>query len=125
MAMKTMTIAEFHAALRAQDLPRERLLFKCPICGTLQSIQNFLDAGVPADQVERYLGFSCIGRWKAAGPHKKGEAAGRGCDWTLGGLLQLHELEVVSDDGRRHPHFEPATPEEVKLHMAQAEAEAG
>ncbi len=40
--------------------------------------------------------FSCIGRW----------VKDRGCDWTLGGLLQIHNTEVVTDDGDTVPVFD-------------------
>ena len=32
----------------------------------------------------------------------------QGCDWTLGGLLQIHEIEIETDDGERHVHFDLA-----------------
>lgn len=100
--MKTMTLDEFHAALKAQGTERiEDVTFKCPMCGTLQSAQDLIDAGAGTDldDVERYLAFSCVGRWPSD----------KGCDWTLGGLFKLHELEVVTPDGKHHPRFEPAT----------------
>jgi hypothetical protein len=85
-----------------------------------QSIQSGVDliaagAGEDFDAVERFLGFSCVGRWTNAGPYyEKGSA--HGCDWTLGGLFQIHELEVVTPDGARHPRFMPVSPEEAKAH---------
>ena len=44
--------------------------FVCPKCGTVQSGQDFFDAGVPIEDIERQLGYSCIGRFN---PNK-------GCD---------------------------------------------
>lgn len=122
--MKTvteMTLTEFHAAVKAQAVPRDHLAFKCPICGTVQSAVDLIKAGAGTnfDDIEKYIGFSCVGRWTAAGPAKKDTTPGHGCDWTLGGLFQLHTLVVVTDDEKRHPHFEPATPEEAQRHMTE------
>ncbi len=114
--MRTVTIPEFHQELKAQPVTaREDLAFTCPICGTVQSARSLIAAGAGADMdaVEKYLGFSCVGRWTDAGPHKPKSPAGNGCDWTLGGLFSLHKLEVVTDDGRHQPSFEPATPEQA------------
>ncbi len=71
--MKTMTIAEFQAVLREQGVSRRAdVAFVCPICKTPQSMQSLINAGVgkTEDEVERYIGFSCIGRFTGAGPHK-------------------------------------------------------
>lgn len=98
--MKTMTLEEFHAALKDQGTDRiEDVTFRCPKCQTLQSAQDLIDsgAGKNIDEVEKYLAFSCVGRWSIK----------KGCDWTLGGLFKIHELEVVTPDGKRHPRFEP------------------
>lgn len=118
--MKTLSLEEFHAELRAQGVPRQHLAFKCPVCGTVQSMADLISAGAGADEdeVEKFVGFSCVGRWTNAGPWKQGEAPGRGCDWSLGGLFRLHEVEVVTPDGVRHPRFQPATSEEAVSHMA-------
>lgn len=98
--MKTATLEEFHAALKAQGKDRiEDVTFKCPKCGTLQSAQDLIDAGAGADMeaVEKYLAFSCVGRW----------SEDKGCNWTLGGLFKIHQYEVVTPDGETHPRFEP------------------
>ena len=113
---KTMTLDEFHAALKAQGVPREHLAAKCPMCHTVQSIADLQRAGADPDLS---FGFSCVGRFTGAGPKRKNEAPGRGCDWTLGGLFPIHTLEVVTEDGKHHPHFALATPEEAQAHMAQ------
>lgn len=98
--MQIMTLEEFQAAIKNQGKDRvEDVTFKCPRCGTLQSAQDLIDAGVGSnlDEVEKYLAFSCVGRW----------SKDKGCDWTLGGLFKLHELEVITPDGERHPRFIP------------------
>lgn len=100
--MKTMTHAEW--LKKAEELfgpDPKHWRFVCPSCNTIQSAMDFYDAGVAQDTIQRQIAFSCIGR------HTKG----KGCDWTLGGLLQIHTLEVIFDNGPR-PVFEFA---EVKL----------
>ena len=99
--MKTLTSEEFHDLLRSQDVPIADVTFRCPRCGVLQSANDLINAGAGStfDEVEKYLGFSCIGRFP--------KANGRGCDWTLGGLFRIHVLEVKTPDGKVHPSFEP------------------
>lgn len=117
--MRTITLAEFHAEVRAQDVPLHQVAMVCPVCKTVQCANDLIAAGAGQtfDEVEPFLGFSCVGRWTKAGPHQPGTPPGKGCDWTLGGLLRLHTLEVVTEDGQRHPRFELATPAEAKAHM--------
>lgn len=118
--MERMTLSEFHAALRRQGVSsREHLAFVCPLCRTVQSAQDLIDAGAgnDFDAVERFLAFSCVGRWTGAeGPRR--EPDGSPCNWTLGGLFRLHELEVITDDGEANPRFAPATPEQAQAHEA-------
>jgi len=117
--MRTITVKEFHAELRAQGVPKEHLALKCPLCGTIQSAADLIRVGAGKDfeEVEGYIGFSCIGRWTNAGSFKEENPPGKGCDWTLGGLLQLHQLEVITEEGEKHPRFEICTPEEAQAHM--------
>lgn len=113
--MKTMTLDDFRAALKAQGMPdRTHYAFKCPACSTVQSAADLIAAGAGSsfDEVEPYLGFSCVGRFTGAGSPRK-EADGKPCNWTLGGLFKVHQLEVVTPDGKQHPHFKPATPTEA------------
>lgn len=129
--METLTLLEFQTRLGQQKVPRRHLAFTCVMCGTIQSMESLIRAGAGAteDEVEKYIGFSCVGRFTDAGPHQPGTPPGRGCKWTLGGLLQLHKLEVVDPEGKRHPHFQPATPEEAQALMrswtAPAPSEGG
>lgn len=80
------------------------------MCKTVQSGRDFLNAGVGAtmEDVERNVGFSCIGRWTGAGaPRSKPD--GKPCNWTLGGLFRLHKMEVELPDGMIVATFAPAT----------------
>lgn len=123
--MKTMSIAEWNATCRAQGVPRAHIALKCCVCGTVQSMSDLIAAGAgkTEDEVGKYLGFSCVGRYTGAGGHKTGTPPGKGCNWTLGGLFRMHTLEVIDETGKGHPTFEPATAEEAQQHM-QAKAAA-
>lgn len=121
MNLKTITHEELKAAVLAQGVPYDHFAFICPMCGTVQSADDLIkaSAGKDFDDVEKYLGFSCIGRFTGMGPPSKARATapGKGCNWTLGGLFRMHKLEVITEDGKRHPHFEVATPEQAQEHM--------
>lgn len=118
---RTMTLEQFQSALKAQEVPREHMAIKCPMCKTVQSATDLIAAGAGGtfEEVERVLGFSCVGRWLGA-ESPRAQPDGKPCNWTLGGLFHTHRLEVVTEDGKRHPVFEPATPEEAKAHMVPA-----
>lgn len=124
MQIKRMTVSEFHAALKAQGVDQDDLALVCPMCATVQSARDLIAAGAGAtfEEVERYLGFSCVGRWTGASSPRK-QPDGAACNWTLGGLFKTHKLEVVTDDGKAHPRFMPATPEQAQAHAARAKAE--
>ena len=120
--MTTMTLDQFQAALLAQGVKsRDDLALVCPCCGTVQSARDLIKAGAGADfdAVEKYLGFSCVGRFTGAESPRK-EKDGKPCNWMLGGFLQLHKLEVVTPDGTRHPRFMPASPAEAQAHQEAA-----
>lgn len=120
--MISLTLTQFHAVLKAQGVPREDLAFVCPMCGTIQSARDLIAAGAGKtfDEVERFLAFSCVGRWTGAGT-PRAEPDGRPCDWTLGGLFRLHKLEVVTPDGEHHPRFDVAMPDEAQAHARRSE----
>lgn len=122
--MERMTLSEFHAAVKAQGVAREDVALVCPMCATVQSGRDLIAAGAAADfdSIEKDLGFSCVGRWtNAPGPRK--EPDGEPCNWTLGGLFALHKLEVITEDGKAHPRFALATPEQAQAHAARAKVE--
>lgn len=118
---QSMSLEEFHAACKAQAPSSDQIVFRCPMCKTLQSARDLIAAGAGStfDDVERYLGFSCVGRFTGAGSPRK-EPDGAPCNWTLGGLFTLHRLTVVTPDGKQHPRFEIASREEADAHRAAA-----
>lgn len=76
--------------------------FRCVVCGHEQSAEEVIERNPELEgSISTWIYFSCEGRFTAGG----------GCDWTLGGLLQLHTLEVEADDGEIVPVFEFADPE--------------
>ncbi|WP_298846039.1 VVA0879 family protein [uncultured Salinicola sp.] len=116
--MRKIALEEFHAELKGQGVSSpEHAAVKCPACGTVQSKALLRKQGCPEDSIEGQIGFSCVGRWNDAGPPpRKDDAAPRrvpGCNWTLGGLFSIHDLEVQKD-GVSHPMFEVASPEEAR-----------
>lgn len=113
--MRVISVEEFHAELRSQEVgSAEDSAVKCPVCGTVQSKRLLIQQGCPPEKVETQVGFSCVGRWNNAGAYNKSRNADKpGCDWTLGGLFRLHNLEV-QEDGKTHPMFDVATPEEAQ-----------
>lgn len=122
--MEKIKLDEFRSRIKAQGTSdRTHAAFKCPMCKTVQSITSFTSVGTDAKTAEKYIGFSCVGRvTEADGPRK--EPDGKPCNWTLGGLFHFHELEVIDDEGKSHPHFEVATPEEAqKLEASLATTE--
>jgi hypothetical protein len=119
--MRVLKFDEFQAELKKQGVPRKHLAFRCPICGTVQSMASLIAAGAgnSEEDAEKYIGFSCVGRFTGAGPFHRGDQPGNGCDWSLGGLFHLHTLEIETADGQRHMHFEPATPEQAQSLMKE------
>ena len=115
-----MSLDEFHAACKKQAPRPSEIVFVCPMCKRPQNALDLIEvgAGKNLDEVNKYLGFSCIGRWTGAGsPRKKPD--GQPCNWTLGGLFKCHEFEVVSPDGESHALFRLATKEEADDYRAE------
>ena len=116
----TLTLDEFQAACVLQAPSNDQIVFRCPMCKTLQSARDLIAAGAGKDfdEVEPYLAFSCVGRFMGA-PSPRKTPDGKPCDWTLGGFFRLHTLEVVTPDGERHPRFELASKEDADAHRAR------
>lgn len=111
MTVETISLDQFHDRIKNQGAARiEDVEFICPMCKHHQTGQDLIDAGAGSNmnEIERYLAFSCVGRWTGAGQFD--ESAGGPCDWTLGGLFSIHKLVVVDPDGKEFPRFEVAPP---------------
>lgn len=113
--------AEFMKLFEAQGVSSYRhYAVVCPICGTVQSMASLVKSGAEKDVAPAFFGFSCEGRFNGAGPARKSKDQGkRGCDWTLGGLFQLHTAEIEQEDGTIEPVFDVATPEQAQALEAE------
>lgn len=132
-----ITLDEAHVRFKAQGVSgNQHVAFVCPICGTVQSMASLIKAGCEPDQVEAFVAFSCEGRFSKAGPwpserDKSAKAESRrkvrGCDWTLGGMFHLHELEIAfPDSAEPRMSFVIATPEQAaKLEALMTEDPPG
>lgn len=127
--MERMTQKNFYARCKAQfsddTVEARHWAFKCPMCSTVQSAESLFRAGAIEEIIDGNLGFSCVGRFSGAGEYnRKTHVPGSGCNWTLGGFLQIHQLEVELETGGVRPCFEIATPDEAQalysLHTREA-----
>jgi hypothetical protein len=99
--MVTLTYEAWKAegvALFGEDATNWR--FKCVRCGNVQTIKDFLAAGVSEETARNTVFFSCLGRFKE----------GVGCDWTLGGLFSINKRQVIRPDTDPVPVFEFDSP---------------
>ncbi len=113
---RKITLDRFEAEVEAQGVERLDVTVICPLCDTPQSMRALIAAGAGAIEadVEKFIGFSCIGRFTGAGSgFAKDHPKGKGCDYTLGGLLTLPKLIVLLPDGEEIPHFEIASKEQA------------
>jgi hypothetical protein len=106
--MKTISLDDFKAEAEKRFGPdTTQWQFVCPSCGTAQTAADFVAAGISKEDVNKYIGFSCIGR----------QDNEKGCDWSLGGLFQIHTLEIITPDGQHHKHFELAEVQQEAGHV--------
>jgi len=82
--------------------------FRCPACGHQQSIAEALERNPELDEgaAQAWIYFACEGRFNDQ----------VGCNWALGGLLQIHERVVepdrkvflfADDEPERPPFYTP------------------
>lgn len=123
--MERLTLDQFIEACKVQAPSSDLIVFRCPMCKTLQTARDLIAAGAGKtfDEVERYLAFSCVGRFTGA-PSPRTNPDGKPCNWTLGGLFTLHQLEIETPDGKKHPRFALAPKEEADAYRATMTAAA-
>lgn len=118
--IEVVPVAEFVERMKAQGVPVENVAFICPMCQTIQTGLDLIEAGAgkDMDEVDRYLGFVCVGRFLGAG-ETRAEPDGSPCNWTLGGLLRVHKIEIKYPDDihKQRAIFDLATPEQAKEHL--------
>lgn len=116
MTIEKIPLEDFQAALRAQGVsdPIHHAVV-CPMCKFVQSAQSLINAGAgkTREEVGGKLGFSCVGRFMSSLPPRR-RPDNKPCNWTLGGLLSMHEVVIVTPDGVEHPRFRAATPEQAQ-----------
>ena len=95
---KIIKVDDWLAALTGRFGEAKNWKFVCPICGHVQSVQDFIDAGADANHAY----FNCIGRYKN----------GVGCDYTLGGLIKVSSTAIIADDYNIVSVFEMAENED-------------
>lgn len=90
--------------------------FKCPVCETVQTGQDFIDQGATKDDVRTSIAVECVGRWmpekqkafdNRTGKIKKGEP----CNYAGYGLLKLNPVAVEFEDGKIFHAFDFADEE--------------
>lgn len=116
--IRKIAIEQLRKEIAAQGVPQEHVAVVCPACGFVQSEVDFVKAGVPRGDVPTVLGFSCVGRYSDAKPPRK-KPDGKPCNWTLGGLFQIHRLQVTDEKGTTFPLFELASPRQARLHAVE------
>lgn len=72
--------------------------FVCPVCGYVQSVADYKEAGAPFSAVA----FSCIGRYLKTSRDAFSKEGDGPCNYAGGGLLKLNPVEV---DGERYFDF--------------------
>lgn len=104
--METIDYEEFITRCKNQNEDILKVVFVCPKCETPQTGNDLIEvgAGNNLEDIEGYLGYSCLGRFDDS----------KGCNWSLGGLFKIHELEINIDEKTKREIFRFASNEEVK-----------
>jgi hypothetical protein len=67
--------------------------FRCPNCGHVQSLQDFINLGMTKEEATNRVYFSCIGRFNKDQSHNGTLGDGKSpCDYTCGGLIKLGDI---------------------------------
>lgn len=98
-----ITIADWRAkAVRLFGADPLQWRFVCPVCNHIASVQDWKDAGAPAE----CAGFSCVGRWIPGSrpafhgePVQSSKSTGP-CTYAGGGLFRLNPIKVLLEDGK-------------------------
>ena len=77
--------------LFGQDVTKWK--YKCPMCGHIAAVQDFIDAGLDGQEAANSAYCECIGRYTGKGSPKKGDSSG--CNWAGYGLFGIPHGGVV------------------------------
>ena len=107
---------------KAQRLYSENAVnwkFKCPVCETVQTGNDFINAGSTKEQARKSIAVECIGRWlpekqKAFGDRKGKIKKGEPCDYASYGLFNLNPVAVEFEDGTIFNAFDFADVENIE-----------
>jgi hypothetical protein len=111
---RSLTLAEWRAegTLRFGHPDARLWRFACPSCGHPQRAKDLIDMGVP--HYERYMAYSCIGRFHLNDPARADEVVasglpdkGQGCTYSGSEGLAPVLLEISSGEVRRTFEFAP------------------
>lgn len=67
--------------------------YKCPMCGHVAAVQDFIDAGLDGQEAANSAYCECIGRYTGKGSPKKGDSSG--CNWAGYGLFGIPHGGVI------------------------------
>lgn len=72
--------------------------FICPVCKHKQSVNSIMknNSNLTEKEVRDFITCECEGR----------HTENKGCDWCLYGLFQVHNLEILQEDGKRFNVFD-------------------
>lgn len=78
--------------------------FVCPNCKHIQSFNDYLALGISAEEANKFIGFSCIGRCMK---DCKGEFGNKiaPCNYAGGGLFRLNPITIVHE-GKEQTYFD-------------------
>mgnify|MGYP001021170312 CR=1 FL=1 len=129
--METVTLEEFQARCWAQGVPWEHVAFKCPQCGTVQSMASLMLMGCPIPEAESALGVKCEGHYSGSGPFGPIRTLAfvppRGCKMSLtdpAPVLHSHAGLKVVMGNFSYPLFALATPGEAQVLKAALYAQS-
>jgi hypothetical protein len=84
---------------------RKKWKFRCPSCGFVQSLEDFIKAGTKEEDALGMIGFSCVGRvMQEKGEFLKDKK--QPCNYAGGGLIGLNPVTIITPDGTEHNYFE-------------------
>lgn len=86
--------------------------FKCPACGKVSSVQEYIDAGLKPEDAGNAAYQECIGRYTGSSSPKEGEQP---CNWSAYGLFGTlgKGVMVVTPEGKEIEVFDFAPVEEA------------